>query len=420
MPKIKASHLYKVFGGNTKKAVSLLSEGVPRDEVQERTGGFGAVIDASLEIAEGELFVIMGLSGSGKSTLVRMFNRLHPATSGTVEIDGVDIATLDKKELRTLRSKTISMVFQRFGLFPHLSIMENVAWGLEVQHVSESERAERAGKAIDTVGLGGWETKFPHELSGGMQQRVGLARALATEADILLMDEPFSALDPLIKREMQTLLLDLQHEMHKTIIFITHDLNEAMRLGDRITVLKDGQIEQTGEPDEILANPATPYVAEFTQDVDRSRVLTASTVMVEPIATLSPGHQPRAALVLMQEHQASDLYVIGDGHRLLGGVSDDDLKRAIDEGQKTIEGAINTNYATVGPDDPIGHALLDAARYPLPVAVCDDNERLVGVLPRATMLRALANREEDTQAEVTANGQAAPQAAEMEGAASNG
>lgn len=266
--------------------MSRLEAGTDREELRAQ-GTTAAVIDASFEVEEGQIFVVMGLSGSGKSTLLRMLNGLLEPTSGRVVYDGDDITALKPRELREVRAKKISMVFQHFALFPHRSVLENAAYGLEVQGIPPEERERLATEALELAGLKGWETSWPDELSGGMQQRVGLARALATDADLLLMDESFSALDPLIRRDMQDQLLELQKTLKKTIVFITHDLNEAMRLGDRIAVMKDGRIVQIGTAEDILVRPATDYVASFIQDVDRSRVLTAGSIM-EDTKTDSP------------------------------------------------------------------------------------------------------------------------------------
>jgi glycine betaine/proline transport system ATP-binding protein len=275
---LEAEHLYKVFGRRPDESVKQLQQGADREELRA-DGTTAAVIDASFTVEPGEIFVVMGLSGSGKSTLLRMLNGLLEPTAGHVRFDGQDLTALGDRELREVRSRKISMVFQHFALFPHRSVRENAAYGLEVQGVPRAERARRADEALALCGLAGWETSWPDELSGGMQQRVGLARALATDADLLLMDESFSALDPLIRRDMQDQLLELQRTLKKTIVFITHDLNEAMRLGDRIAVMRDGRIVQIGTAQDILLRPADDYVASFTQDVDRSRVLTAESVM---------------------------------------------------------------------------------------------------------------------------------------------
>ncbi|MFD7227277.1 glycine betaine/L-proline ABC transporter ATP-binding protein [Streptomyces sp. NPDC059881] len=281
MSRLQAEHLYKVFGRRPDEAVGRLESGADRDELRA-DGTTAAVIDASFAVEPGQIFVVMGLSGSGKSTLLRMLNGLLEPTAGRVLFDGQDLTALSARELRTVRSTKISMVFQHFALFPHRSVLENAGYGLEVQGVARAERERRAAEALELAGLGGWEKSWPDELSGGMQQRVGLARALATDADLLLMDESFSALDPLIRRDMQDQLLELQKRLKKTIVFITHDLNEAMRLGDRIAVMRDGRIVQLGTAEDILVRPANDYVTSFIQDVDRSRVLTAAAVMTDP------------------------------------------------------------------------------------------------------------------------------------------
>ncbi|EGX56466.1 glycine betaine ABC transport ATP-binding protein [Streptomyces zinciresistens K42] len=276
--RLEADHLYKVFGRRPTEAVERLRTGADREELRA-DGTTAAVIDASFTVEPGQIFVVMGLSGSGKSTLLRMLNGLLEPTAGHVRFDGQDLTALSDRDLRAVRARKISMVFQHFALFPHRSVLENAAYGLAVQGVPRAEREKRAAEALELCGLGGWEESWPDELSGGMQQRVGLARALATDADLLLMDESFSALDPLIRRDMQDQLLQLQQTLKKTIVFITHDLNEAMRLGDRIAVMRDGRIVQTGSAEDILLRPENDYVASFIQDVDRTRVLTASALM---------------------------------------------------------------------------------------------------------------------------------------------
>ncbi len=280
MPVVRADHLYKVFGRQSKAAVERLADGSHRDTIAD-LDVTAAVIDVSFEVQPGEIFVVMGLSGSGKSTLIRMLNGLLDSTAGSVEIDGVDITTLSQKNLLKLRGEKISMVFQHFALLPHRTVLENAAYGLELRGLPRAERFSKAKETLALVGLEGWEDKLPGQLSGGMQQRVGLARALAADTDIILMDEAFSALDPLIRRDMQTQLLELQETLGKTIIFITHDLNEAMRLGDRICVLRDGRVAQIGEASEILNAPANEYVERFVEDVDRSRVLTAAEALAD-------------------------------------------------------------------------------------------------------------------------------------------
>lgn len=388
MAKIRVSKLTKVFGDHPKRGLELLRAGKSKAEILDESGQVLGVIDASFDVNEGEIFVIMGLSGSGKSTLVRMLNRLIDPTSGTVEIDGEDITGHSDRRLRELRATGISMVFQRFALFPHRTVIENAAFGLEVQKIALDERERRAREALTMVGLSGWETNYPSQLSGGMQQRVGLARALATDADILLMDEAFSALDPLIRREIQDQLIELQQTLQKTIVFITHDLNEAMRLGDRIAMMRDGAIVQIGTAEEILNEPADDYVAAFVQDVDRSRVITAGSIMRDPRATVSAKDGPTVAMHQMRELQVTEMYVLGQHRKLMGMVNDRDLAAAAKRGEKTIDAAVTGGCPTVAPDTAIGDLFGLAVEHTLPVAVIDDDGRMLGVVPRVSLLSA--------------------------------
>ena len=282
MPKVELNNVWKIFGPNPQHLFKTMDRDATRDEILSKTGHVVAVRNVSLQIAESEIFVVMGLSGSGKSTLIRCLSRLIEPTSGSVLINSADVTAMDTNALRELRRRTVSMVFQRFGLFPHRRVIDNVAFGLEIQGKSESERLKMAGEVLELVGLTSWGEHYPHELSGGMQQRVGLARALAVDPEIMLCDEPFSALDPLIRRDMQNELLHLQSSLNKTIIFITHDFLEAIKLGDRIAIMKDGALVQIGTPQEIVANPVDLYVREFTQDVPRAKVLTAESIMQPP------------------------------------------------------------------------------------------------------------------------------------------
>ncbi|MGW7689630.1 quaternary amine ABC transporter ATP-binding protein [Streptomyces asiaticus] len=351
MAKLRAEHLYKVFGRRPDEAVAQLEGGADREELRAN-GTTAAVVDASFAVEAGQIFVVMGLSGSGKSTLLRMLNGLLEPTAGRVLFDDDDLTALSPKGLREVRSRKISMVFQHFALFPHRSVLENAAYGLEVQAVPREERVRRATEALELVGLAGWEKSWPDELSGGMQQRVGLARALATNADMLLMDESFSALDPLIRRDMQDQLLQLQKRLKKTIVFITHDLNEAMRLGDRIAVMRDGQIVQIGTAEDILVTPANDYVASFTQDVDRSRVLTAGAIMSEP-------------------------------DEVLGTKTDDGATL------RTAQDVLAAAPATVTEGTPIIELFQPCSRSGVAVAVTGDDGALTGVVTRARLLAAL-------------------------------
>ncbi|WP_101653018.1 quaternary amine ABC transporter ATP-binding protein [Brevibacterium ihuae] len=390
MAVVRASHVYKVFGRNGREVVERLEAGSSRDEL--RRLGTAAVIDASFEVEKGESFVVMGLSGSGKSTLIRMINGLWAPTSGTVEVAGEDISHMPAARLRKLRAENIAMVFQHFALLPHRTVRENAAYALEIKQVPTSQRLERADHWLEVVGLDGWGDKYPGQLSGGMQQRVGLARALAAETDILLMDEAFSALDPLIRREMQDQLVELQSTLNKTIVFITHDLNEAMYLGDRIAVMRDGRIVQIGTAEDILTNPVDDYVASFVQDVDRTRVLTASSIMQKPRAVVTDTAGPRMAIRVMEDTKASGLLVTSRDRRLLGQVSDRSAVAAAREGVTDLRSVYTTeNVLTVRPDTPMSELFAQSSSSPVPLAVIDEQDRLVGVIPRIALLNSMAS-----------------------------
>ncbi len=386
---VKADRLYKAFGRRPTEMVKKLAAGASRSEVASL--GTAAVIDASFEVKRGEIFVVMGLSGSGKSTLIRMLNGLLDATSGTVTVAGKPITGIPAAQLREVRRSSISMVFQHFALLPHRTVIDNVAYGLEVQGMGREERLERARTIIRLVGLDGWADSLPSELSGGMQQRVGLGRALAADTDVLLMDEAFSALDPLIRREMQEQLIELQAELGKTIIFITHDLNEAMFLGDRIAVMRDGRIVQIGTPEEILTDPANDYVAQFVQDVDRARVLTASSVMepVRSVVTITAG--PRAALRTMRDLQTSAAFVLNRDRSFAGVVRDRDVLRLVKAGDTDLRAIIRDTATAVTPDTPLVDLVEPSVESDLPIAVVDEKKRLIGVIPRVTLLAAIGN-----------------------------
>lgn len=401
MPAIEAHNLYKVFGRKGREGVKRLQAGADTDELK-RAGLTPAVIDASFTVEEGEIFVVMGLSGSGKSTLIRMINGLHPPTAGHVKLHGENITAATGKDLRRLRRERISMVFQHFALFPHRSVIDNAAYGLETQGVAKEERRRRAHEALELCGLTGWDEHLPSELSGGMQQRVGLARALAADTDILLMDEAFSALDPLIRRDMQDQLIELQQKLGKTILFITHDLNEAMRIGDRIAMMRNGRIVQVGTAEEILTDPANDYVAQFVADVDRTRVLTASSVMEPPAAVLKSEQGPRAAHKLMREHQLSAMFVTGRDRTLKGYVTEDEVGKHLDHTDITGLMKPVPDFARVTPDTSLADLFGPAAETPA-IAVVDDAGRLSGVIPRITLLSALAAyAETDAETEAAA------------------
>ncbi len=393
---VRAEGLTKVFGDAPKKALEAQGSGRDAAWIREQLGQTLAVDDVSFEVEAGELFVVMGLSGSGKSTVIRMLNRLVEPSAGEVWIGDERVGALDNRGLRELRQRRMSMVFQHFALFPHRTVVENAAFGLKVQGVEPDERRERAEEALETVGLAGWSEHYPSELSGGMQQRVGLARGLATQADILLMDEPFSALDPLIRREMQGLLAELQSELQRTIVFITHDLNEAMLLGDRICVLRQGRVVQIGTGAQIIASPATDYVAEFVADVDRSRVLTADIAMREPRRVFAPTASPQEVLDWLAGQEANGVYVLAEDGRVLGVARDDRLARGLGEGAREIGGLLTDDYANVPPDTLLADLSALAARNSVPIAVTDDTGKLLGVVPRARLLASLAGTEVST------------------------
>ena len=388
--KISVKNLYKIFGPNPEEVYKMLNEGKDKSEIHRKTKHTVGLNNVSLDIYAGEIFVVMGLSGSGKSTLIRCINRLINPSRGQVLIDGEDIVTMKPSELRQVRRRKFGMVFQRFGLLPHRTVLGNVEYGLEVQKVPAQERKEKALQSIERVGLKGYEESFPDQLSGGMQQRVGLARALAIDPDVLLMDEPFSALDPLIRRDMQNELIDLQSDLQKTILFITHDLDEALRIGDHIAVMKDGDVVQIGTPEEILTKPANDYVAEFTRDVDRSQILTASNVMVRPKALISLRDGPSVALHRMEEEGLSSLFVVDRERKLRGVVTADDCVQAVEEGQKKVETLLITDLHIVNPDTDFNQLIdmASTARYPIPVV--DEHNVLRGIVVRAAVLSGLA------------------------------
>jgi glycine betaine/proline transport system ATP-binding protein len=388
MNAIVARETYKVFGKRPEKGVARLRDGATREELRKE-GITAAVIDASFEVREGEIFVVMGLSGSGKSTLIRMVNGLLEPTAGELLVYGDDIVTMNSEQLRRTRREKVSMVFQHFALFPHRTVGENAAYGLQVQGIPRDDRERRAKEALRLVGLKGWEDSFPGQLSGGMRQRVGLARALAAGTNIMLMDEAFSALDPLIKREMQDQLVELQHKLGKTILFITHDLNEAMRLGDRIAMMRDGRIVQIGTAEQILNNPANDYVAQFVQDVDRTRVLTAGSVMTPPVALVGLGQGPRSVHKLMREHQTARLFVVDREKKLCGAVDEEAVVAAVRDGVESLDGILDRQVVSVSAHSHLSELLPLSAGNPKALAVVDDDGRVVGVLARVTLLQAL-------------------------------
>lgn len=393
LSKITIENVTKVFGKKTTQALELLDQQKSKQEIFKETGVTVGVDDVSFTVEEGEIFVIMGLSGSGKSTLVRMFNRLIDPTKGNIYIDNENLSTMDKKALRQVRREKMSMVFQNFGLFPHRTILENTEYGLEIQGMEKAEREQKAQKALDNAGLGDYKDQFPNQLSGGMQQRVGLARALANDPEILLMDEAFSALDPLIRREMQDELIELQSNVKKTIIFITHDLNEALRIGDKIALMKDGSIVQIGSPEEILTHPANDYVEKFIEDVDRSKVLTAENIMQRPETLNIKNHGPRFALEQMRKQGISSMLVVDSQRNLLGYITAEDASAARKKNIETIDSILKVDIPTVTRTTSMNDIFTVIHDSTTPVAVVDEG-KLVGIIVRGAVIAALAGESE--------------------------
>lgn len=390
---IRVEGLYKLFGPVPERHMGLVHEGVEKDEILARTGHTLGLKDINLTIDRGEVFVIMGLSGSGKSTLIRHFNRLIDPTEGRILIDGVDVLGLSTKELERYRREKMSMVFQHFGLMPHRTVLQNVAYGLQVQGISGAVRNAKAGEWLDAVGLSGYGAQYPAQLSGGQQQRVGLARALCTDADILLMDEAFSALDPLIRNEMQDQLVELQERLHKTIIFITHDLDEALRLGDRIAILKDGEVVQVGTPQEILLRPADDYVEAFVRDVNRARALTVETVMKPPARRIT-ADTIGEALLQMRKFDGERAYIIDDdGYR--GVVLRDELEQHPQEDASESIDCMVIEVPAIAPDDPLENVIPETLNSDLPLPVIDADGDLQGELSREELADVLGRTETD-------------------------
>lgn len=389
MEQLEVHNLTKIFGRKRKAALNLVKQQVSKTEILKKTGATVGVYDANFKVKAGEIFVIMGLSGSGKSTLIRMLNRLINPTSGQIYIDGKDVAKMNEEELRQVRREKINMVFQNFGLFPHKTILENTEYGLEVRGVAKEKRCQLAEAALDSANLLAFKDQYPNQLSGGMQQRVGLARALANDPDILLMDEAFSALDPLIRRDMQDELLNLQEEKQRTIIFITHDLNEALRIGDRIAIMNDGQILQIGTGEEILTNPQNDFIKEFVEDVDRSKVLTAQNIMTAPFTTNIENDGPNVALSRMRVEEVSMLLAVDKRRQLKGSLTAEAALKARKEKLPLTE-VIDKNVKTVSPDTLITDIFDLIYDSPTPLAVVNENGRLLGVIIKGRVLEALA------------------------------
>ncbi len=388
--KIEVKNLYKVFGENPDRAFKMIDSGKGKEEIFEKTGLSLGVKNASLAIEEGEIFVIMGLSGSGKSTMVRLLNRLIEPTRGEVLIDGEDIAKISEAKLRQVRRSKISMVFQSFALMPHLTVLNNTAFGMELAGVPVEERNAKAIDALRQVGLENYANSYPDELSGGMRQRVGLARAMANNPDILLMDEAFSALDPLIRTEMQDELVKLQAQHQRTIVFISHDLDEAMRIGDRIAIMQGGEVVQVGTPEDILNNPANDYVRTFFRGVDISQVFSAKDIARRRGALIrkTPGFGPRAALKLLEDEDREYGYVLERGQKFIGVVSIESLKTALKANQ-SLESALLDSPAAVQADMPLSELISHVAAAPCAVPVINEDNNYIGIISKAMLLQAL-------------------------------
>lgn len=395
MSKIEVKNLSLIFGANKKHALKMLEQGKSKKEIRTKTKCTVAVNNVSLNINAGEIFVIIGLSGSGKSSLLRCFNMLNIPTAGSILIDDEDITKMDKHQLLELRRKKVGMVFQHFGLLPHRTILDNVAFGLEIQDRPIEERTKKAKDIIEMVGLKGYENSYPSQLSGGMQQRVGIARALATDSQILLMDEAFSALDPLIRTQMQDELLDVQEKLKKTIIFITHDLDEALKLGNNIAIMKDGVIVQQGQSEDILLNPADDYVRAFVENVDRSKIITASSIM-ETFKTKVQMEKDGPATVLrqMERYLMRFLPVVDSKNVFKGYVRESAVRRELAEKKKNIDDII-IDIPHVPVDMPVADMLPLFINQKYPLAVVDHRDRPVGFVRHSDVVAMVTGYGDD-------------------------
>lgn len=387
-PKIIIENLIKIYGKKPRAALKMFREGATRDSILKTTGNILGVADVSLNINPGELFVVMGLSGSGKSTLVRCINRLLAPTSGHIYIDDEDVAHVSEGRMREIRRTKVAMVFQRFGLFPHKSVVENVAYGLKIRGLSKGERREKAIKTLETVGLKDWANYLPSSLSGGMQQRVGLARALATDADILLMDEAFSALDPLIRREMQDELLRLQHQLHKTIVFISHDIQEALKLGDRVAVMKEGYIVQVGKPEELITEPADDYIRDFVADVNPAKVLKTGTVARERVCLILGKDSPREAMEKLSKQNERQIIVLDRSGKPTGIVNRQTLLAAAAAGNSDMAEIMETDFPRILSSATL-EEIFPLYKEEMPVAVVNNEGKFLGAIEPSDVLSCM-------------------------------
>lgn len=394
-PIISVKKLWKVFHRDPRAIIHSSLAREDKATIQKKTGAVVGLRDVNLEIDRGEFYILMGLSGSGKSTLIRNLIRLIEPSTGSIEVNGTEITRLGGKELLNFRRRTFGMVFQQYGLFPHLTVIENAAYGLKVRGLPPEERYAKAADSLKTVGLEGWEHYYPGNLSGGMQQRVGLARALANDPDILLMDEPFSGLDPLLRRKMQDELVELQDKLNKTIVFVTHDLNEALKLGNRIAIMKDGEIRQIGTPEEIITDPRDEFISDFVRDAIVTKVLTAGRLMGEPEVLLYAWEGIRTSLHLLHSNKRNWSFVVDKAGKLLGVANEDTLNAALD-GARTdskITAQSIIPVPTVHPDTVLENVFTIINANPYPVPVVDDSGKLVGVLRNDTIFRSITPKE---------------------------
>lgn len=386
---LSVRNLSKFFGFNRPAARKLLRTGVGKGEILKRTGVTVALDNVSFEVERGNIFVLIGLSGSGKSTVVRCLNRLQQPSSGEIFFEGRDVVKMKNRELLEFRRTQVSMVFQGFGLMSHRDVLGNVAYGLDVRGVSKEERERRALEMVALVGLEGWERKPVESLSGGMRQRVGIARALCNDPELLLMDEPFSALDPLARREMQFELLSIQKKLNKTIVFITHDINEALKMGDRVGIMRDGRLEQVGTPEELVLNPINDYVREFVGGIDKTKILSARHIMIRPLCLIRASADPKTAIMEMRANEVSSAYVVGRGMEFAGVVTLNAALQARQDGWDSVEEAVLRDVPKVGRETLLSELLEHASNTPFPLAVVDDGGRLAGIVSRAAILANL-------------------------------
>lgn len=385
---IEVKDVCKLYGINKQEAAKMMETGAEKAEVQKKTGVSVALWDINLKIPRGQIFVIIGLSGSGKSTLVRCFNRLNRPTSGEILFDGKDVAALSKKELLQFRRTKISMVFQSFGLMSHRDVLGNVAYGLEVKGVPKVEREKKAMEVISMVGLDGWEHQSCGSLSGGMRQRVGIARALANDPEVLLMDEPFSALDPLVRQDMQFELLQIQRKLGKTVIFITHDIDEAFKLGDTVAIMKDGKMIQVDTPEQMSEHPANEYVEAFINNADKSKVLSVHNIMITPNALVQVNDGVERAIRVMNRNALSTAYVVDSRLHLVGILTIRDALRAKEE-HLTIADVVQKDVQVVDPDTLVADIMSMAAEAPYPIAAVGKDGQLKGIVTKAKVLSSL-------------------------------